>query len=145
MKIGISSDHQGYKRKEQIKKYLESQKIEVIDYGTTSEEMVDYTDYALLLTDALIKKEVDKGILVCGTGIGMSIIANKVKGIYCAKVDTIHESISCREHNDANVIALSSHKSLSTTKKIINNFINTKFLGLDRYNRRIEKIKSLEK
>lgn len=144
MKIGIASDHQGYRLKENIKKYLKKEKIEFIDYGTNSDESVDYPDYAFKIGEEIVNKIIDRGILICGSGIGMSIACNKVKGIRCAKVNNKEESYLTRKDNDANVIALSSKLSLFNTKKIIATFLNTEYENIERYNRRLEKIKEYE-
>ena len=135
MKIGIASDHRGYKMKQELIKYLNSKGFEVVDYGTNSLESVDHPIFAFELCEN-IGKSLEKGILICGTGIGMSIAANKVKGIRCAKVSTIEEAKLSREHNDANVIALSANVSLFKLKKIINTFMNTSFLNEEKYIKR---------
>ena len=145
MKIGIASDHQGYERKQQILEYLRSKNYDIIDYGTDSKEIVDYTDYCIKLCENINKKTIDYGILVCGTGIGMSMCANKINGIYCAKVSNRTEATLCRKHNNANVIALSKRTSFWMTKRIISSFLHTPFLNEERYIRRINKLKDLEK
>ena len=110
MRIGIASDHKGYLMKEKVKKYLTRKGYEYIDYGTDSNESVDYNDYSYALCKGILNKEVSKGILICGTGIGMSISANKVKGIMCAKVDNSNEAKLAVEHNNANIISFYSNK-----------------------------------
>lgn len=144
MKIGIASDHQGYKLKSKLINYLKKEKIEVIDYGTKSEESTDYPDYAFKIGEEIINKNISKGILICGSGIGMSIACNKVKGIRCAKVDNKNEAYMTRKDNDANVIAISGRLSLWNAKRIINTFLTTKYANIDRYNRRLNKIKEYE-
>ena len=144
MKIGIASDHQGYKLKSKLINYLKKEKIEVIDYGTKSEESTDYPDYAFKIGEEIINKHISKGILICGSGIGMSIACNKVKGIRCAKVDNKNEAYMTRKDNDANVIAISGRLSLWNAKRIINTFLTTKYANIDRYNRRLNKIKEYE-
>ena len=145
MKIGLGADHRGFKKKEMIKKYLDKKKIEYIDYGTDSENPVDYNDYALKVCKGINKGEVECGILVCGTGIGMSIMANKVKGIMCAKVSNPMEAKLSKEHNNANVISISGKLYNYVIKDIVDSYINASYLNLDKYNKRIEKIKKLEK
>lgn len=135
MKIGIASDHRGYNKKEKIIKYLKKMGYEVIDYGTNSEKSVDHPIYAFKLCEN-VENSVEKGILFCGTGIGMSIAANKVRGIRCAKVSSVREARLSREHNNANVIALSSSMSLLRTKKIIDTFLKTNFLNEEKYVKR---------
>lgn len=142
MVVGITNDHRGYKLKQKVTKYLQSVGYNIIDYGALSEDSVDFPCYAFKLGDAIINKDVDLGIAICGTGIGMSIALNKMKGIYCAKVSTKEEAKLCREHNNANVIAVS--ENVSDIEEIINNFINTKFLNEDKYLRRNQMIKDKE-
>lgn len=144
MIIGIASDHRGYKLKEKIKKYLNKKHIEFVDYGTDSGVSVDYNDYALKLCDAINKEEVECGILICGTGIGMSIMANKINGIMCAKVDNAREARLAREHNNANVISFSASLLTLEAKDIIDAYLKANFLEEVKYMRRIEKIKSQE-
>jgi len=144
MKIGLASDHRGYKLKEKIKKYLKKKNIEFVDFGTNSSVKVDYNDYAILVCDAINNKEIDYGFLICGTGIGMSIAANKVKGIMCAKVDNAREARLAKEHNNANVLSFSSDLLYFEAKDIIDSYIKSKFLNTESYNRRIEKINALE-
>ncbi len=144
MKIGIASDHQGYKLKNKLINYLKKQNIEVIDYGTDNEESTDYPDYAFKIGEEIINNNISKGILICGSGIGMSIACNKVKGIRCAKVDNINEAYMTRKDNDANVIAFSKKLSYWTAKKIIMTFLNTEYANIERYNRRLNKIKEYE-
>lgn len=142
MKIGIACDHRGYELKEQIKKEL--QKMEIIDYGTNSTESVDYPDYAFKLGEAVATKEVDYGIAICGSGIGISIACNKVKGIRCAKVENKEDSQITRIDNDSNIVAFSANKTLQEAIEIINIFINTNFSTLEKHKRRVEKIKNYE-
>lgn len=144
MKIGIASDHQGYKLKNKLINYLKKQNIEIIDYGTNNEESTDYPDYAFKIGEEIINNNISKGILICGSGIGMSIACNKVKGIRCAKVDNIDEAYMTRKDNDANVIALSKKLSFWNAKRIISTFLNTEYANIERYNRRLNKIKEYE-
>ena len=130
MRIGIASDHRGYKLKEQLKHMLD---YEFIDYGTYSEESCDYPDFAFKLGEAVRDNKVDFGVAICGSGIGISIACNKVKGIRCAKVD-----------NEANIVAFTSEKTLEEAELIVNNFINTNFSNLEKHQRRIDKIKDYE-
>lgn len=141
MRIGIASDHRGYKLKEQLKHMLD---YEFIDYGTYSEESCDYPDFAFKLGEAVIDNKVDFGVAICGSGIGISIACNKVKGIRCAKVDNEEDAIYTREDNDANIVAFTSEKTLEEAELIVNNFINTNFSNLEKHQRRIDKIKDYE-
>lgn len=141
MRIGIASDHRGYKLKEQLKHMLD---YEFIDYGTYSEESCDYPDFAFKLGEAVRDNKVDFGVAICGSGIGISIACNKVKGIRCAKVDNEEDAIYTREDNDANIVAFTSKKTIEEAELIVNNFINTNFSNLEKHQRRIDKIKDYE-
>jgi len=143
MKIGIATDHHGVEIKSELIKYLNGKGYEVIDYGTYSEEMVDYPEFAFKVGEAVSSNLVDYGILLCGTGIGMSIACNKVKGVRCAKVSTLEEAKLSREHNNANVLALNSKMPIPEMMEIISTFLNTEFLG-ERHLRRINKIRDYE-
>ncbi len=142
MKIGIVSDHRGYETKKKILKEIKN--ISFIDYGTNSKESVDYPDYAFKLGKAINKKEVDLGIAICGSGIGMSIALNKVKGIRCARVTSIKDVIVTKIDNNSNVIAFSSDINFNKIKRMIEEFINTPFSTDERHVRRINKIKEYE-
>ncbi len=139
MKIGIGSDHGGYLAKEELKKYLQS-KYEVIDFGTNSEESTDYPKYAFLVGEAIQKKNIELGILICKTGIGMSIACNKVKGVRCAKVDNMEEASLTRLHNNSNVIALSANKNIEQLKQLVDTFLTTSFSNEERHQRRNEMV-----
>ena len=139
MKIGIASDHRGYKLKEQLKEKLNS-KYEIIDYGTNSEESTDYPDYAFKLGENVRNKNVNFGIAICGSGIGISIACNKVKGIRCAKVSSIKEAKLTRLDNDANCLALNGGMPTYLAKDIVDTFMNTEFSNLERHKRRIGKL-----
>lgn len=143
MKIGIACDHRGFTLKEEIKKELEKE-YEIIDFGTNSKESVDYPDYAFKLGEAVTNKIVDYGIAICGSGIGISIACNKVKGIRCAKVDTKEEAIATRVDNDANIIAFGEKKTKEEALELINLFINTPCSTEEKHKRRINKIKEYE-
>ena len=141
MKIAMGSDHGGFGHKEQIKKHLEENGFDVIDFGTNSSDGVDYNDYAIKVSEAVVKGEVDKGILVCGTGIGMSIQANKVNGIRAALVLDLFTAEATRLHNDTNVLAMGGRViSVEQAIKIVDIWVNTKFSNEDRHIRRISKI-----
>ena len=140
MKIGIASDHAGYEVKERI---ISELKYDFKDYGTNSLESVDYPDFALKLGKD-INNQIALGILICKTGIGMSIACNKIKGVRCAKVDNETEAKLTREHNDANVMAISADKNFEDIKKIIEIFLNTPFSNDERHIRRVNKIKEIE-
>lgn len=142
MKIGIASDHRGYKVKEMLKEKLSE--YTVVDFGTDSEEPTDFPVYAKKLGVAILSKKVDFGIAICGTGIGMSIALNKMKGIYCAKVSTPSEARLAKSHNDANAIAISEELPEELIMEIIRDYINTPFSNVNKYIKRNEMIKELE-
>ncbi len=142
MKIGIANDHRGVKLKEKIVNYLHSKGISCVNYGTDTEDSVDYVDYAEKLCKAVISEEVNLGILICGTGIGMSIAANKIKGIRCGRVVNAKEATLTKEHNMANIIALP--EDVENFEEIVDAFLETKYSDDERHIRRVNKIKKLE-
>lgn len=144
MKIGIGSDHGGFELKEHIKEFLEKQGIEYVDYGTNNLDSVDYPDYGKKVSEGVISKEVERGIVVCGTGIGISIACNKVKGIRCALCSDTYSARMSMEHNNANVLALGGRvvgKDLAI--EIVSTWLNAKFEG-GRHERRVNKICDIE-
>lgn len=144
MKIGIASDHRGFQLKEKIKSNYKNTDLEIIDYGTYSEESTDYPDYAFKVSEAVRDKKVDFGIAICGSGIGISIACNKVKGIRCAKVDSINDVIATRKDNDANVIAFSEKVPIEEAIDFVNTFIDTPCSLEEKHVRRRNKIKNYE-
>lgn len=145
MKIGMCSDHRGFYMKKVLVEYLEHASYEVIDYGTDSDESVDFPEFAFKLGDGILKKKVNMGIAICGTGIGMSIALNKVRGVYCAKVSNISEAVLCRQHNNANVIAISADMDMEQARAIVDKFLVTEFSSDSKYARRNKMIKDREK
>ncbi len=143
IKIGIASDHRGYTLKEQIIDKLIN-KYDITDCGTTSSESVDYPDFAFKLGNLVADKDVDFGIAICGSGIGISIACNKVKKVRCAKVSNKEEAKITRNDNDANIVAFSANTSLKDALEIIDNFINTPFSNETRHQKRIDKITEYE-
>lgn len=143
MKIGIANDHRGVNLKKKIMNYLHEKDILCVDYGTNSEESCDYVDYALKLGNAINNKEVDLGILICGTGIGMSIAANKINGIRCARVVNSDEAKLSREHNMANIMAIG--ENIENVFSVVDTFINTKESKEERHVRRVNKIMDIER
>lgn len=144
MKIGISNDHRGYKLKLKLLKYLQKKGYEVLDFGALSTESVDYPDYGILLGEKVRDNEVDYGIAICGSGIGISIACNKVKGVRCAKVNNSKEARLCRIDNNANVIALSEKLFLFEAKDIVDTFLKTEYKKEERFERRLKKIEEYE-
>ena len=143
MKIGLANDHRAYNVKEELKSLLDD--YEIIDYGCFSNDMVDYPKYAITLATAVVNKDVDLGIVMCGTGIGVSIAANKVKKIRCAKIDNVDEARSAKEHNNANVLAFSAQShTAKEIKEMIDIFINSTFNIDPRYKMRIEQVEKYE-
>jgi ribose 5-phosphate isomerase B len=142
--IAVGSDHAGYALKEKIKKYLEESNISYKDFGTFSEESCDYPVFAEKVADSVANGESSKGILACGTGIGVSIAANKVKGIRAALCYEPSLAEMSRKHNDANVICLGGRiTSLESAKTMVDVFLSTDFEG-GRHEKRVKEIKDIE-
>ena len=143
--IAIGSDHGGYKLKEEIKKYLDEIGIEYKDFGAYSEERTDYPIYAKKVAEAIVNKECDKGILLCKSGCGMAIVANKFKGIRAGLIVNEKEARFAKADDDINVITISGNNtSIAEAVKIIRMWIGTEFKG-GRYQERIEMINNIEK
>ncbi len=145
MKVVIASDHAGYELKEQIKAVLEEKGCTVIDVGTESPSSVDYPDFGIKAATLVGRGEADRGVLVCGTGIGMSVIANKVKGVRAALISDLYSAIQSRKHLDANILVLGGRvigKDLAA--EITRVWLDTNFEG-GRHQKRIEKIEQYEK
>lgn len=144
MKIALGSDHAGYDLKEQIKAYLKQRNIEVHDFGCNTKESVDYPDYAQLVAQSVSKGENNEGILVCGTGIGMSITANKIQGIRAALVHDSFGAKMSREHTNANILVLGAKfVKDEELNAIMDEWFTHKFEG-GRHERRIDKIRKIE-
>ncbi len=143
MRLGITNDHRGYKLKVELLEKLKKD-YEVIDYGAKGTENVDYPDYAFKLGEALVDKEIDFGIAICGSGIGISIACNKVKGVRAARVISLEDVIETRGDNDANIICLNENMSVDTAYNLIITFITTPFSNQERHIRRINEIKEYE-
>jgi ribose 5-phosphate isomerase B len=144
-RIVLGADHAGFRLKESIKKYLESAGHAVDDVGTMSEESVDYPDFAAGAAHRVADGKDDLGIVVCGTGIGMAIAANKVAGIRAAVVCDPATAHLAREHNNANMLALAGRRlNDEQAMQIVREFLNTPFAG-GRHERRIEKIAQLDR
>jgi len=137
--IGLGSDKAGYKLKQEIIKYLEEKGLEYKDYGSYNEESVDYPVYGKAVANAIVNGECEKGILICGTGIGISIAANKVKGIRAALCSDCFSAEATRQHNDANIVAMGARVvGPGLAVKIVDTFLNTPFSGVERHQRRID-------
>ena len=144
MKIGLASDHRGYKLKSQLIEELQKRGYDIKDYGTNTEESTDYPDYAFALGNGVVEKEVDLGVAICGSGIGISIACNKVKGIRCAKVDSIKEAVATRVDNDSNIIAFGEKMTFEEAIELVQTFIDTPTSDEEKHVRRRNKIKEYE-
>ncbi|KAJ49146.1 ribose 5-phosphate isomerase B [Clostridium tetanomorphum] len=144
MKIALGSDHAGLPLKREIIKHLEGKGIQVQDFGTLTEDSCDYPDYAIKVAEEVAAKRYDFGILVCGTGIGISIAANKVPGVRAALCGDTFSAHACREHNDANILALGQRVvGVGLALDIVDNFLSAKYEG-GRHQKRIDKISCIE-
>jgi ribose 5-phosphate isomerase B len=145
MQIGLACDHGGFELKEELKAFLKSAGFEPVDLGTFNEESVDYPDYGILVAEKVSKRELEKGILICGTGIGMSIVANKFRGVRAALANDIYSSRFSKEHTDANILVIGGRiVGRELAKEIVKVWLDTPFAG-GRHKRRLEKIEALEK
>lgn len=145
MKVSIGCDHGGFPLKEEIKNHLLEKGIEVEDFGTHSLDSCDYPDFGEKAARAVAEGRADKGIVICTTGIGISITANKIKGIRCALCSDLTSARLTREHNDANVLALGAAiVGRLVALDIVDTFLSTEFSGLEKHSRRIDKISALE-
>lgn len=140
MKIGLASDHHGIDERRRIKEYLENKGYEVVDFGPFAPESVDYPEFAFKLSKEIVNKTIDKGILMCGTGIGMSIAANKVKGIRCARVVNEEDAMYAALHNHANEIAFSARLPYELMTAIIDTYLTTAESNEERHVRRVNMI-----
>lgn len=140
MKIAVGSDHAGFELKEYVKEYLKEQDYEIIDCGTDGLESVDYPDYGKKVGETVASGDADYGVVVCGSGIGISIAANKVKGIRCALVGEPLSAKLSRQHNNANVLAMGGRLTgTQMAEEILDVFFSTEFEG-GRHKRRVSKL-----
>lgn len=145
MVISIGCDHSALDLKNTVIAYLEEKGHKVIDKGTYTKDSCDYTDYGYQVASDIKNKVADRGIVICFTGIGMSMIANKVKGVRCALVGSVDAAVLTREHNDSNCLALSAkYTQPELAKEIVNVWLNTEFSHNERHQRRIDKISKYE-
>ena len=139
--IALGSDQAGYELKQEVMKYLDEQGLEYKDYGSYSADPVDYPIYGKEVGHAVADGECDRGILICGTGIGISLAANKVKGIRAAVCGDCFSAEATRLHNDANILAIGARViGTGLAIKIVDTFLNTEFSGIDRHQRRVDMI-----
>ena len=140
MRIALGADHRGFALKEELKAWLAAHGQEVSDFGPANAERVDYPDYAFKVADAVARRQADRGILVCSTGIGMSIAANKVRGVRAALADSVRLARLSREHNDSNVLCLGADSvSAALARRIVGVWLKSGFAG-GRHARRLAKI-----
>ena len=143
MKIAMASDHGGLDLKNRVKQYLEECGHQVVDFGTYTADSCDYPDFARPCAEAVANGSCERGIVVCTTGIGVSIVANKVKGVRCALCTNSDIATMTRRHNNANVLAMGQrYVDFDTAKQIVNAFLSTPFDG-GRHQRRVDKIETL--
>lgn len=141
MKIAIGADHGGYRLKEEVKEFLINQGHEVLDQGTYSSDSIDYNERAIVVAELVQQKQVERGILVCGTGVGMSIMANKVPGIRAALVHDLFTAKATRLHNDSNVLTMGGRIiGTDLALAIVDVWVNTEFSHEERHERRVDKI-----
>ncbi|MBN2980752.1 MULTISPECIES: ribose 5-phosphate isomerase B [Cohnella] len=145
MKIAIGADHAGYRLKDVIVPFLKAQGHEIIDVGCNCADSVDYPDYSVPVCDKVVRGEAERGILICGTGIGMSIAANKTPGIRCALVHDLFSAKATREHNDTNVLAMGERIiGPGLAEEIVRVWLETPFSQGERHAGRINKVKAIE-
>ena len=141
MKIAIGSDHAGFELKQKIVQYLKKKKITVKDFGTYSEQSCDYSDFAFPVARAVAGKKFDRGILICGSGVGMSVAANRIKGVRAVNVNDLYTARQSRQHGKANILCLGGRRlSAAKALKILSVWLKTPFSGKARHLRRIKKI-----
>jgi RpiB/LacA/LacB family sugar-phosphate isomerase len=146
MHIAVGADHAGFDLKQILVAYLRHRGHEVIDVGTDSDDPVDYPDYAEAVSKVLLDGRAERGVLICGSGVGTSVSANKIPGI---RAGLCHNTYSARqgvEHDDMNVLVLGARViGIELARELVDNFLGAKFTGEERHRRRLEKIKALEK
>ena len=145
MKIGIGNDHVAVEYKNVISKYItDNYGYEVINYGTDSNESCDYPVYGELVANAVVKGDIDKGIVICGTGVGISLAANKVKGIRCVTCSEPYSAKLSRQHNDSNMLAFGARViGIEMAKMIVDVWLTSEFEG-GRHQRRVDMLKAIE-
>ena len=145
MRVGLACDHGGFGLKEELKAFIKSMGVDPVDLGCFNEDSVDYPDFGILVAEKVSRGELEKGILVCGTGIGMSIVANKFPGVRAALVHELYSARCSREHNDANILVLGGRVvGPGLAREIVKVWLETPFSG-GRHQRRLEEIAALER
>ena len=146
MKVAIGSDHAGFLLKEKLKAHLSQEGYQLTDIGTVSTDPVDYPEFARKVAHEVSQGNSELGVLVCGSGVGVSIVANKVPGIRAANVSTVDESRLSRQHNNANVVAVGARLiNEATATEIVDTFLTTAFESGGRHERRVNQIAEIEK
>ena len=140
MKIGIANDHHGVEIKQKLLNYLTDKGYDVVDMGANSSDNVDYVPYAFKVGESIRDNEIDRGILICSSGIGMTIACNKIKKVRCAKIDNFSDAKTSRSHNNVNVISINSRLELVWLYKMVDIFLETEFSNEERHIRRNEMI-----
>jgi ribose 5-phosphate isomerase B len=144
MFVALGADHAGFELKEALKRTLDARGVGWHDYGTTGTASVDYPDFAVQVAEAVAAGRADRGILVCGSGVGMAIAANKVKGVRASPIDDVDGAVLAREHNDLNVLTLGSRRTpLADAERIVAAFLDTTFAG-GRHSARVQKLGALD-
>jgi len=143
MKVAVGSDHRGFQAKKLVMEWLKENNHEAVDVGTDSEESCDYPDFAAAGARLVHSSAVERAILICGTGMGMAVVANKFPGVYACVCHSDFESVRIRQHNNANCMCIPYQIGDRTLKKMLNDFTTIEFDG-GRHERRIEKIKAIE-
>lgn len=145
MRVAVGADHAGYDLKQILVAYLRHRGHEVVDVGTNSDDPVDYPDYAEALSKVIVERRAERGVLICGSGVGTSVSANKIPGI---RAGLCHNTYSARqgvEHDDMNVLVLGARViGIELARELVDNFLVARFCGEERHRRRVEKIKALE-
>lgn len=144
MRVALGADHAGLELKDALKRVLDARGLDWRDVGTSSAASVDYPDYAVQVAEAVGRGDADRGILVCGSGVGMAIAANKVRGVRAAPIVDVEGAVLAREHNDLNVLTLGARRtSLADAERIVAAFLDTPFAG-GRHEQRVRKIAALD-
>jgi len=144
MRIALAADHAGFKLKETIKEFLQQKEIDYQDFGTYSENPTDYMDWAIKAVEGVSRGEFERGILICGTGLGMNIMANKFSGIRATPCYDLYMARLAREHNDSNILVLGGRITApELAKEIVREWLTTKFQG-ERHQRRLDKLRQIE-
>jgi ribose 5-phosphate isomerase B len=146
MKIGLAADHGGFELKNTVKLFLQKKGYEVKDFGAMElDNTDDYPDFVIPLAKAVVKKEVDRGIAICGSGVGASVVANKIAGIRAALIHDYFSAHQGVEDDDMNLICLGGRvTAFAAAEELITAFLNAKYIGAERHERRLQKVKKLE-